>query len=214
MHTLQSITELLRLPSPAPRPQPLAHDGSTLWMGAWDTQRVYAIDPTSWRVREEQQAPGKPFGMTMLGDELRVVLGVDDDDRYIYRFIPGHGFKNGRIALPDLTGSHLAYDGDTLFVSQLGNKRILALSGAGEVLHEIALPRKPCGMTIVNGCFHLLTGDDEMGNVLLTRVDARTDTPAISDIASVPFDARALTFDGTRYWTSDREKNEIVAFVP
>ena len=34
---MNAINELRRLPSPAPRPQPIAFDGDTLWMGSWDT---------------------------------------------------------------------------------------------------------------------------------------------------------------------------------
>ena len=210
---VKSIEEFLRLPSPAPRPQPLSSDGEVLWMGAWETQRLYAIDSAKWTVKDEAAAPGRMYGMTVTGDELRVVIGVDDDDRYIYRFIPGHGFKSERIACPDLTGSHLAFDGDTLFLSQLGNRRILALDGAGVVVREIPLDRKPCGMTIVDGCFYLLTGDDEMDNIELTKVDARGEQPVVTAVASVPFDARGLTHDGSRFWTSHRDNNEIVAFT-
>ena len=210
---MQEITELLRLPSPAPKPQPIAFDGDAIWIGAWGTQRLYAIDPQKWTVREEAPAPGRPFGMTVIGDELRVLLAIDDDDRYIYRFVPGHGFKtDGRIACPDLTGSHIAYDGDTLFLSQNANKRILAIDASGTVLREIPLTRRPLGMTIVDGCFHLLLGDDENDDVRLTKVDARGENPVASELASVPFDARGLAYDGARFWTNHRDDNEIVAF--
>ncbi|MDQ2865994.1 MAG: hypothetical protein M3R51_07180 [Candidatus Eremiobacteraeota bacterium] len=210
---MQIINELLRLPSPAPRPQPVAFEGDALWIGAWDTHRIYAIDPAKWTVREEAPAPGKPFGMTVIGDELRVLVAIDDDDRYIYRFVPGHGFKSeGRIPCPELTGSHLAYDGDTLFVSQNANKRIVALDGSGSELHEIPLARRPLGMTVVDGCFYLLCGDDENEDARLTRVDARGSNPETTELASVPFAARGLAFDGTRFWTNHRDNNEIVAF--
>ena len=210
---MQEISELLRLPSPAPKPQPIAFDGDAIWIGAWGTQRLYAIDPQKWTVREEAPAPGRPFGMTVIGDELRVLLAIDDDDRYIYRFVPGHGFKtDGRIACPDLTGSHIAYDGETLFLSQNANKRILAIDASGTVLREIPLTRRPLGMTIVDGCFHLLLGDDENDDVRLTKVDARGENPVASELASVPFDARGLAYDGARFWTNHRDDNEIVAF--
>lgn len=210
---MENINELLRMPSPAPRPAAIAFQGDALWIAAWGTQRLYAIDPQKWTVREEAPSPGRPFGMTAIGDELRVLLAIDDDDRYIYRFVPGHGIKNeGRIACPDLTGSHLAYDGDTLFLSQNANKRILALDGAGNVLHEIPLERRPVGMTIADGCFFLLSGDEENDDLRLTKVDARGKAPVASELAHVPFDARGLAFDGTRFWTNHRDNNEIVAF--
>ena len=43
-------------------------------------------------------------------------------------------------------------------------------------------------------------------------VDAHVETPEVAVLASVPFDARGLTYDGTRFWTSHRDNNEIVAF--
>ena len=67
------VEELLRLPSPAPRPQSLAFDGTLLWMGSRDTKRLYALDPKTWTLRDEVSAPGTPWGMTVVGDELRVL---------------------------------------------------------------------------------------------------------------------------------------------
>jgi hypothetical protein len=214
METLQTITELLRLPSPAPLPLGLIADGDVLWMASRETHRLYSIDIAKWTVNDEAQCPGSPFGLTMVGDEMRVVTGYGEKahDRYIERFIPGHGFKNGKIECPDLTGSHLAFDGDTLFLSQAANNKILALDAQGNVLREIQLERKPVGMTIVDGCFYLITGDDEFENLEFWKVDARGEKPIVHALASIPFDARGLTYDGTRFWTSHRDNNEIVAF--
>jgi hypothetical protein len=212
---MQEIAEILRLPSPAPKPLGLAFDGGTLWMASRETHRLYAIDAAAWTAREEAEAPGGPFGMTVAGDELRVVVGIGekDHDRYIYRFIPGHGFKNDRIACPDLTGAHLAFDGDVLFLSQASYRKILALDGQGNVTGEIALERVPLGMTLYEGRFHLITSNEEFENLQLTIVDARAGEARVETLASIPFDARGLTFDGSRYWTSHRDNNEIVAFT-
>jgi hypothetical protein len=213
MQTLHDIIELLRMPSPAPKPLGLACDGETLWMASRGTDRLYAIDPKKWTVRSEAQLPGKPTGMTVLGDELRIVLGFgENDDRYIVRYIPGHGLKNERIACPDFTGSHLAYDGDTLFLSQAHDRRILALDAHGAVLREIPLSRTPFGMTIHGGCFYLVAEDDAE-ELFFMKVDAHGEQPVITTLASIPFGARGLAFDGTRFWTSHRDNNEIVAFA-
>ncbi|HEV3153726.1 MAG TPA: hypothetical protein VGZ02_07990 [Candidatus Baltobacteraceae bacterium] len=214
MQTLTEISETLRLPSPAPKPLGLAFDGDVLWMASRETERLYAIDSKTWTVREEAQAPGGPFGIAVLGDELRVVIGLGENqnDRYVYRFIPGHGFKNDAIACPDLTGSHVAFDGDVLFLSQAHYRRIVALDAQGNVTREIPLPRVPVGMTIANRCFYLVTTDEEFENVQLTRVDAHGEEPLVEAVAAIPFDARGLTFDGSRFWTSHRDNNEIVAF--
>lgn len=215
METLTEVTELLRLPSPAPKPLGLAFDGDTLWMGSRETERLYAIDPSKWTVGEEAQAPGGPFGLAVVGDELRAVLGFEEkhNDRYIYRFVPGHGFKSDRIACPDLTGSHLAFDGDTLFLSQASYRKIIALDGQGAIMREIPLQRVPVGMTIAGGRFYLVTTDEEFENVQFTVVDAHGERPQETALASIPFDARGLTFDGSRFWTSHRDNNEIVAFA-
>ena len=208
-----TINEVRRLPSPAPRPQPIALDGDTLWMGSWETQRLYAIDSHKWTVSDEAPMPGRGFGMTMVGDEMRIVVSDDKDDRYLQRFIPGHGFKNDRIALPELSGSHVAFDGDVIYVSQLGNKCIVSLDNSGKVLHTIPLERGACGMTIVDGCFYLITGDEELEDLRITKLDARGSAPIATDLASVPFDARALAYDGSRFWTCHRDNHEVVAFT-
>ena len=37
-------------------------------------------------------------------------------------------------------------------------------------------------------------------------------TGEFTDLARIPFAARALAYDGARFWTNHREANEIVAF--
>ena len=71
--TFLRIDELLRMPSPAPVPQALAFDGELLWMGSWETQRLYGIVPQQFTVQEEAGTPGKPVGAVAVGDELRLV---------------------------------------------------------------------------------------------------------------------------------------------
>jgi hypothetical protein len=136
---MKDVEELLRLPSPAPRPQALAFDGTALWMGSIETSRLYAIDPVHWTVSQEAQAPGKPWGMTVVGDELRVLLGMPpDDDRYVRRFVPGHGFKDaGTFRCPEDTGSQLGFDGESLYISQWYNKRVVRVDDAGAVTRTI-----------------------------------------------------------------------------
>jgi len=214
LQSVQNVNEALRLPSPAPRPQALAFDGEKLWMGSVETDRLYAINPRQWTVIEEEKVPGKPWGMTVVGDELRVVCGVgDDDDRVIKRFVPGHGFKShGAIECPDATGSQLSYDGTYLYLSQWYNRRILALDEAGSIVREIAAPHQICGQCFVDGHFYLVTTEDEETNeYFLTKVSANGNHAA-EDLAKIPFAARALAFDGSRFWTNHREANQIVSF--
>ncbi|MBV9232703.1 MAG: hypothetical protein JO030_01560 [Candidatus Eremiobacteraeota bacterium] len=210
---MNDVKEALRLPSPAPKPQSIAFDGEKLWMGSIETSRIYAIDPRQWTLIEEAQAPGKPWGMTVIGDELRLICGEgDDDDRVLRRFVPGHGFKSHGVRCPDGTGSQLSYDGTWLYVSQFYNRKLLALDESGRVLREIPAPRDICGQTYVDGNFYLVTTDDETTNdYFLTRVSANG-TARSEDLARIPFAARALAFDGARFWTNHREANQIVAF--
>lgn len=214
--TLKTITELMRMPSPAPRPQALAADGDVLWMGSLETCRLYCIDIAHWTVREESKAPGKPYGATVMGDELRVLLSEGEEDhRIIRRYISGHGFKNeGAVACPDDTGSQLAFDGDRLYVSQWYNKKILSLDANGKVGSTIEAPHGICGQVIVGGVFYVLgTDDEDSDQYFLTRIDARNGSTKTEDIAHVNFKGRALAYDGSRFWTNHREKHEIVAFT-
>ena len=211
---VNDVTEVLRLPSPAPRPQALAFDGDKLWMGSIATDRIYAINPQQWTLIEEEQVPGKPWGMTVVGDELRVVCGLgEEDDRVIKRFVPGHGFKSqSAIECPDFTGSQLSFDGTWLYLSQWYNRRIVALDEHGAIVREIAVPHQICGQCFVEGSFYLVTTDDEeTGVYFLTRVSANGNNES-HDLARIPFGARALAYDGSKFWTNHREANQIVAF--
>lgn len=184
-------------------------------MGSLETCRLYAIDPVHWTVREEAQAPGKPYGLTIMGDELRVLCGEGEDDRrVIRRFIPGHGFRGEAIACPDDTGSQLAFDGDRLYVSQWYNQRILSLDAAGNVGTTIATPHGICGQVVAHGVFYALGTDDEDGGpYYVSRIDARNGSTKTEDLAIVNFAARALAYDGIRFWSNHRENHEIVAFT-
>ena len=217
---MNPVEELLRLPSPAPKPQSIAFDGETLWMGSRETRRIYAINRATWAAHDEAQCSGVPWGMTVLGDELRVIHGEGaDDDRVIARFVPGRGFqKHGSFRAPDGTGSQLGWDGDVLYVSQWYNKRILGVDAQGAVLSTIAVPHGICGQVVVDGRFYLVTTDDEeTGPYWLTRVDARGDAGVVEvvckDLAVIPFPARALAYDGAHFWTNHREADQIVAFA-
>ena len=211
---LTDIVEIARHPSPGPEPLGLAFDGAILWITARETHRLYAIDPATWAVRAEYETPGAPFGIAVAKGQLRMVIGFgdDDDDRYIYRFAPGQGFDTERIACPDLSGVHLAFDGDTLYLSQAHNRKLLALDSSGAVTREIRLDRRPVGMTIVRGLFYLITADADWKDHQLATVDARGETPVVTALASIPFRWRGLAFDGFHFWTGFRDTQEIVEF--
>jgi len=212
---MQNVKELQRHRSPGSRPQPLAFLEKRLWVGSWDTDHLYAIDPLKWSVVEEVSAPGKPYGIASFGNELRVVVSIgEDDDRYLYRFVPGQGFDpESKTACPDLTGSQLVSDGTTLYLGQMGNRRILALDASGSVLREIPLPTRFGGMGFGEGTFYIIAADDEFENLQLATLDLQLGKPDIVPVAAIPFDARSLAFDGNAWWTSHREASEIVSFT-
>jgi hypothetical protein len=213
---MTDIEELLRLDAPAPRPQAIAFDGTHVWLGSIETQRLYALDPNDWTLRDEMEAGGLPWGMCVAGDELCIILGeTDEDHRTIYRAMPGHGVRrSSAIPCPDNAGSHLSYDGERLYVSQWYNQRLIAVDETGAIGTIIEVPHEICGQTIVGGRFYLITTDDEStGEYLLTRVDAREGTPEVVDLAAIHFDARGLAFDGERFWTNHREAHQTVAFA-
>ena len=180
-----------------------------------ESKKIYQIDPDSWKVIWEVKAPGIPFGMTSIGDELRVLCGETEEDyRIIRRLIPEHGFDTVfKIPCPDDTGSQLGYDGNDLHVSQWYNKRVLTLGEEGQVERSVSAPRGIAGQCIVEGAIHLVTTDaEETDDYFLTRIDAGGDDPQAEDLARIPFGARALAFDGKNFWTNHREQHEIVCF--
>jgi hypothetical protein len=215
MVALTSVAEAVRVAAPGPEPMGLAFDEGTLWISSREAHRIYAMNPTNTSVAREIQAPGAPFGIAFVRGELYAIIGhgEDDDDRYLYRFTAAGGVAGSRISCPDLSGVHLAFDGETLFLSQAHNRRILALDALGASLQSISLDRVPVGMTIVNRQFLLITGDADFRNLQLGRLDPMDTTPGIVPLASIPFAARGLAFDGERIWTADRDANQIVAFA-
>ena len=213
---MKLIQELQRLASPAPKPQSLAWDGVSLWMGSRETRQIHELDPVNLSVRWQTGAPGIPWGMTAFAGELRVLCGeTAEDHRIIRRCVPRQGFdENFALPCPDDTGSQLGYDGRRLHVSQWYPKKVITLGGAGEVERMISIPHGVCGQVFVDGMIYLVTTDaEDTTDYWLTRVDPRPSTPQIDDIAHIPFAARALAFDGTRFWTNHREQNQIVSFA-
>ncbi len=216
--TLSMIEELVRIPAPCPSPMGLACDGPDLWIASFETNRIYGLNAQQGRVFEEAAAPGRPYGLTVTGDALRVVVGdaVDGgkDDRFIRRYIMGKDFKTEAIPCPDHTGSFLGYDGDRLYLSQRDNKVILELDDTGRVLRTIPVPRQITGMVIVAGKFYLVTTESRtVDDYRLLCLDARKEQPEVVELASIPFGARSLGFDGTKFWTNCRAENTIVAFA-
>jgi outer membrane protein assembly factor BamB len=210
------IVEKRRLPSPAPTPQALAWDGKrkVLWMGSRDWRRIYAIDPESWAVLEEREAPGIPWAAVVVDGEVRFTIGEGaDDDRYIYRHTGEAGFSK-MFACPEFTGSYLSFDGRNLYLSQWYKHRILKFDANGNVTGQIDVGAEICGHTFADGWIYVLLGQEQPNESWrIARLDPQEETPEVEDIAVVPFACRSLTFDGELFWSNYRAKDTIVSFV-
>jgi hypothetical protein len=214
---LSEVAEIVRIPSPAPAPQALAHDGEHIWLGSYETSRIYGIYPSQGRVFEELAAPGRPIGATTVGDELRCILSEngETDNRFIRRYVPGHGFKSsGAIACPDDTGSFLAWDGDHLWLSQRHNKRVLELDPSYRVIRTVDVGEEIIGIAWVDERLYLsLWLGKERGGCRIAYIEARAATPQPVVVAQSPFAAVSLARDGGRFWTNDFKAAQIVAFT-
>ena len=209
---LPTLTPVQRFKTPFARPQAIASDGRRLWIGSIDTRRIYALNPADFSVLESHEAPGKPWGMAVVGDELRVLCGVtDEDNRFIYRFAKG-AFQPDPWPCPDDSGSHLGYDGRLLYVSQWYRRQLVALDDKGHVVRTLTAPLHGiAGQVIVGGHAYLLGTDDESETpYTITRLDLATGEAA--DVAKLPFFARGLAHDGQRFWSNVREQGETIAF--
>lgn len=213
--SLPSIIEHRRYPAPAVTPQALAWHHDALWMGSRDLNRVYGIDPKTWRVFEEREVPGKPWAAVSTGDVLRFTLGEgEEDDRYLWTYAPGKGFSDqGRFAYPEFTGSYLSYDGESIYLSQWYKGRVLKLGPNGEILRTIELGQEISGHTFVDGSLYVLRGTEKEGEQWkICRVDSKMNKPDVQELATVPFACRSLTFDGTHFWSNFRAGNETISF--
>jgi hypothetical protein len=210
---MKEIENVQRRPSPAVTPQALAWDGTHLWMGSRDLQRVYRIEVGNWKVLEEIEPPGIPWAAVSLGKEIAFTIGLaPDDDRYLYRYAPNDGFKKS-FAFPEFTGSYLSFDGEHLYLSQWYKGRILKLDQSGQILHTIQLKGEISGHVFVDNVIYVLHGTEKDGESwAIARVDPREETPKPHDLAWVPFACRSLTFDGNQFWSNHRAANETVSF--
>ncbi len=214
--SLPTITERQRLAAPTVTPQALAWHAGKLWIGSRDLRRFYGIEPESWKVVEEYEAPGIPWAAVSTGEALRVTIGEGmEDDRYVRSFVPGKGFTDEvRFACPELTGSYLSYNEGQLYLSQWYLQRILQLDEAGKIVRMIDVGAEICGHTFVDGLIYMLRGTEQgEEDWRLARLDPREATPAVEDLARMGFACRSLAFDGAQFWCNHRAANETVAFT-
>ena len=165
-------------------------------------------------VLKQQEAPGIPWAAVAVNGELRFTIGEGaDDDRYIYRYTPEAGFSK-MFACPEFTGSYLSFDGKNLYMSQWYKKRVLKFDDQGNVIREIDVGAEICGHTFANGSLYVLRGQEQPNeDWRIARLNPQEETPAVEDIAVVPFASRSLTFDGELFWSNYRAKDTIISFA-
>ena len=212
---MQTTSELSRRPSPANRPFGLATFEGNIWMGSWDTERVYIMDPQTLQFRKEIQSPGRPYGIAAVGGELRVVVAHgEEDDRYFYRIRDGAFDLTSKTPCPDLTGSFMTARSSTIYLGQMHYQRILEMNSDYAIRRQIALPTRCGGFAFgPDGRFYMISADDEFENLKFGTLDVAQDRPQFDVIRPLPEEARYLLHDGSTWWTSLRDANEIATFT-
>lgn len=215
--TSRTIHEVRRQPAPAGRCQPLAVFDGLLWTGSWDTDRIYGIDTSTWSVSQDVAAPGKPYGIAALNGALHVVVsdGGEEDDRFLYRFVPREGFvADSKTPCPQMTGSHIASDGTRLYLGQAHERRIVTLDADYKITDTFPLSTRTGGFAFGPGneCY-FIAADADFDNLTFGTLALKAGNSSFTAIA--PFDAgfRSLAYDGSVWYTSNREGGEIVTFT-
>jgi hypothetical protein len=215
--TSRQIHELRRRRAPAARCQPLTLFDGLLWAGSLETDRIYGIDPDAWSVVREVPAPGKPYGIAPLGGALHIVVsdGGEEDDRYLYRFVPHEGFiAESKTPCPQMTGSHIASDGKCLYLGQAHERRIVALDAAYGITDTFALSTRTGGFGFgPEGKLYFIAADEDFDNLTFGTLALKGSDSAFEAIATIDAGFRSLAFGGSAWYTSDRENGEIVTFT-
>ncbi|HXX42828.1 MAG TPA: hypothetical protein VEI58_11260 [Chthoniobacterales bacterium] len=213
-----TINEVRKLSAPTMTPQALAWDGAHLWMSSRDLGTLYKVDAEKWKIVEEIDPPGIVWAGVATKDAMHFTIGKGlNDDRYVYRYSPEKGFSK-LFACPDLTGSYLSYDGANLYFSQWYTGNIHQVDGSGKILRTINVGAEICGHVFVDGMIYVIRGKenkdlpDKSEEWRIGRLNAKEKTPVVEDLATVPFAARSLTFDGEHFWSNHRAANETVVF--
>ncbi len=216
---MNEVTHVDRHTSPVSTPQMLAWDGARFWLSSRDLGTLHVVEPDTFKIVDEIDPPGIVWAAVLTQDGWRFTIGKGtNDDRYIYRYRSGEGFTK-LFACPEMAGSYLSFDGEHLYLSRWYKGQIHQLNDAGETLRLIDIGAEICGQTFVDGTLYVLRGRenaDTPGKAeewRIARLDVGERKPTVDDIATVPFAARSLAFDGRRFWSNHRAANETVSFT-
>lgn len=216
---MDQIIEKRRTPAPCVTPQALAWDGEQLWLSSRDLGTLYRVDTDGLKIVEEFDPPGVVWAAVWTNDGWRFTIGKGlNDDRYVYRYDVDEGFTK-LFACPEFTGSYLSFDGKNLYLSQWYKGQIHRLDDSGNISRTIDVGGEICGHTFVDGTLYAIRGRENKDlpnraeEWCIARLDPAQDTPGVTDLATMPFASRSLTFDGENFWSNHRAANETVAFA-
>ena len=207
----RAIAEIERRQATCKEPHAIATDGKTLWVSSRATWLVDVIDRAEWRKTGEIAPPAMAWGMTHADGDVVMTCGdFDTEDRRIVRYRDGT-FAGSPIVCPEGTGSHLAFDGTHLLLGQWYLKKVNVLGDDGAVIRTYDSPHEVSGLAVRDGQIYALGTDDEnTDEYFITSIDMVTG--AARDVATVPFKARSLAWDGKSFWTNHRDKDQTVRF--
>ena len=203
---------LSQLQKPASGVIGLAFDGPRLWAGDWEASAILELDE-NLAIRTSHPAPGRVYGMTFAEDRLCAVIGrADSDDRSIHRYDPAQSaWDRLSMKCPDATGSHLAYDGGHLWLSQRYEKRVLQLHADGSVKHVIDLPWEVTGFTW-RAATLWLNVRPEKGVSSLAALAPGAGMPDV--VQSLGASLASLADDGTSFWSAELRGEHILKITP
>lgn len=199
-------------------PQALAWDGWQMWLSSRDLGTLSRLDIKNWDILDEIDPPGVVWAAVAANGSMYFTIGKGlNDDRHVYRYTPNEGFTK-LFACPDFTGSYLSYDGDHLYFSQWYKGDIHQVDRSGAILQTINVGAEICGHTFVDGILYVIRGKENKDvpnkseEWRIARLDPRQNMPKVEDLATIPFAARSLTFDGEKFWSNHRAAGETISF--
>ena len=203
---------VLERPKPTAATVGLAWDGTRLWVGDWEERAIAMLDPVG-EVASSFTAPGKVYGLAFRDGTLHAVIGhPESDDRSIHSFdIATSEWAKQGFRCPDATGSHLAWDGGHLWLSQRYAKRLLQLHEDGTVKHVIELPWEVTGFTW-RGATAWLNVRVEKGRSSLATLAPGADRPDV--VEQFEGSLVSLADDGAGFWMSQLKGENILRCVP
>ncbi len=151
--------------------------------------------------------------MTFGRNRVYVTCADENNDRAVQFVDPSDGLWVEYFRCPEDTGSHLSFAGSNLLLSQWYSKQMFGIDFSGKLTALFNAPRGICGHVHRSGeTFMITTDDEETDEYFLTVASETSGAYECKDVARVSFAARGLAFDGESFWTSHRDKGELVRF--